>query len=94
MAIAYSSNFSSTWYRRRLKVLFISILHALIRFQYADISAKRKRNITAISLYLFIFYSFAVLLAINAGKIDPSFFESLHAVMEVDLIFAGTVDLP
>lgn len=45
-------------------------------------------------LYLFIFYSFAVLFAINAGRIAPSFFESLHAVMEVDLIFAGTVDLP
>lgn len=53
-----------------------------------------KRNITAISLYLFIFYSFAVLMAFNAGRIAPSFFESLHAVMEVDLIFAGTVDLP
>lgn len=45
------------------------------------------------SIYLF-FYSFAFLLAINAGRIAPSFFESLHAVMEVDLIFAGTVDLP
>ena len=33
-------------------------------------------------------------MAFNAGRIAPSFFESLHAVMEVDLIFAGTVDLP
>lgn len=33
-------------------------------------------------------------MAFNAERIAPSFFESLHAVMEVDLIFAGTVDLP